>query len=46
MQLCWLERAADAAEWPLTVLRRATVPLLEQEFYRRPWFLASLVRSQ
>ncbi|BDA43166.1 probable mitochondrial sodium/calcium exchanger protein [Coccomyxa sp. Obi] len=38
-----LERIASIAEWPLLVLRRATVPIVEQEFYSRPWFLTSLV---
>lgn len=43
MQLAALARVADAAELPLVVLRRATVPVLEPEFYDRHWFLASLV---
>lgn len=43
VQLGVLERIASIAEWPLLVIRRATVPIVEQEFYSRPWFLTSLV---
>ena len=38
-----LDRAMDLCELPLTVLRRGTIPLLEQECYSKPWFIASLV---
>ncbi|KAL3137711.1 hypothetical protein ABBQ38_004978 [Trebouxia sp. C0009 RCD-2024] len=37
-----LDKAMDACELPLTVLRRGTIPLLEQESYSKPWFIASL----
>lgn len=37
-----LDKAMDACELPLTVLRRGTIPLLEQESYSKPWFVASL----
>ena len=46
MQLRYLDAAAETLEWPLTVLRRATIPLLERESYSRPWFLTSLVSEQ
>lgn len=39
----FLDKAMDACELPLTVLRRGTIPLLEQESYSKPWFIASLV---
>ena len=42
-QLAAVVKVADAAELPLVVLRRATVPVLDPEFYSRHWFLASLV---
>ena len=32
----------DACELPLTVLRRGTIPLFEQDCYSKPWFIASL----
>lgn len=38
-----MDKAMDACELPLTVLRRGTIPLLEQESYSKPWFIASLV---
>lgn len=38
-----LDKAMDFCELPLTVLRRGTIPLLEQECYSKPWFIASLV---
>lgn len=43
MQLEYLDSAAEILEWPLTILRRATIPLLERECYSRPWFLTALV---
>ena len=43
MQLFYLDAAAEILEWPLTMLRKATIPLLERECYSRPWFLAALV---
>ena len=46
VQLQYLDAAAGTLEWPLTVLRRATIPLLERESYSRPWFLTSLVSGQ
>ena len=42
-QLFYLDAAAEILEWPLTMLRKATIPLLERECYSRPWFLAALV---
>lgn len=33
----------DYFEYPLTLLRRASIPLLDAESYHRPWFLASLL---
>lgn len=38
-----LDKAMDFCELPLTVLRRGTIPLLEQECYSKPWFIASLL---
>ncbi|KAK9915399.1 hypothetical protein WJX75_008652 [Coccomyxa subellipsoidea] len=38
-----LEMIASKVEWPLLIIRHATVPIVEQEFYSRPWFLTSLV---
>ncbi|DBA93227.1 TPA: hypothetical protein ACH3X2_003522 [Trebouxia sp. C0005] len=38
-----LDKAMDFCELPFTVLRRGTIPLLEQECYSKPWFIASLV---
>lgn len=38
-----LDRAMDTCELPLTILRRGTIPLLEQESYSKPWFISSLV---
>ncbi|EIE22196.1 hypothetical protein COCSUDRAFT_55891 [Coccomyxa subellipsoidea C-169] len=38
-----LEVIASTVEWPLLIIRHATVPIVEQEFYSRPWFLTSLV---
>lgn len=43
MQLRQLDTAAEILEWPLTILRRATIPLLERDCYSRAWFLTSLV---
>ena len=43
MQLRQLDTAAEILEWPLTILRKATIPLLERDCYSRPWFLTSLV---
>ena len=41
--LAILDRAMDGCELPLTILRRGSIPLLEQECYSKPWFIASLV---
>lgn len=45
-QLGVLEMIASKVEWPLLIIRHATVPIVEQEFYSRPWFLTSLVRPK
>ena len=42
-QLFYLDAAAEILEWPLTMLRKATIPLLERECYSRLWFLTALV---
>lgn len=34
-------RLFDIIELPFTLVRRATIPLIEQDSYSRPWFLAS-----
>ena len=46
MQMHNLDAAAEILEWPLTIFRRATIPLLERDCYSRPWFLISMVRLQ
>ena len=46
VQLFYLDAAAEILEWPLAMLRKATIPLLERECYSRPWFLAALVSPQ
>lgn len=40
--LAWLLAVTTAMEWPLTLLRRATIPLIEQESYSRQWMLISI----
>ena len=36
-------RAAAAAEWPLLLLRKASIPMLAPECYDRRWLVAALV---
>ena len=38
-----IDRVMDSCELPLTLLRRGTIPLLEQDCYSKPWFITSLV---
>lgn len=37
--------AFNMAEWPLTVARRAVVPLVAPECYNQQWFLAAMALS-